>query len=400
MISVQEALQVVQKNLLTRSVEAIPIKNALNCVLGADIFAREPMPQFTNSAMDGFAVRWEDIRQANEDEPVVLKIVGESQAGIPFGQKISRGEAIRISTGGMLCEGADAVVPVEETRVDGDRLHVLNAKKQHQHVRFEGEEYKPGDLLLPKGTPLQPAQIAVLASQGIAEAPVYAPPAVSIIGTGSELVPYFETPQPGQIRDSNVLMLSLAVEKSGGKAVRAARVSDNFDATVQTVQKAANVSQIILFTGGVSVGPHDFVKRATRECGFETIFWRVRQKPGKPLFFARKGETLFFGLPGNPVSAYMCYLYYVHPVLQHLSGRNFSGNFAKAILAERIQNTLNRAQFFRVRLENSADISRAYPLKKQGSHMLTTVSSAGGFIFLDIDADLPAGKKVDVIPFV
>jgi len=400
MISVQEALQVVQKNLPTRSVEAIPIKNALGSVLSADIFAREPMPQFTNSAMDGYAVRWEDICQANENKPVALKIVGESQAGIPFQNKINCGEAIRISTGGMLCEGADAVVPVEEVQVEGDLLQVLKAKKQHQHVRFEGEEYKPGDLLLPKGTLLQPAQIAVLASQEIAEAPVYAPPGVSIIGTGSELVPYFETPQPGQIRDSNVLMLSLAVERSGGKAVRAARVSDDFDATVQAVQNAANASRMILFTGGVSVGPHDFVKRAARECGFETIFWRVRQKPGKPLFFARKGETLFFGLPGNPVSAYMCYLYYVHPVLQHLSGRKFSGNFTKAILAERLQNTLNRAQFFRVRLENAADNFRAFPLKKQGSHMLTTVSDAGGFIFLDIDADLPAGQKVDVIPFV
>ncbi len=400
MISVQEALQVIQKNLPSRSVEAIPIKNVMGSVLSTDVFAREPMPRFTNSAMDGFAVRWADICRANNNNPAELKIVGESQAGIPFEDMLKSGEAIRISTGGMLCAGADAVVPVEEAQMDGNRLQVLKAKKQYQHLRFEGEEYKPGDLLLPKDTLLQPAEIAVLASQGITEAPVYVKADVSIIGTGSELVPYFETPQPGQIRDSNVLMLSLAVEKSAGKVVQTARVSDHFDATVQAVNEAASLSKIVLFTGGVSVGPHDFVKRAARECGFETIFWRVRQKPGKPLFFARKGETLFFGLPGNPVSAYMCYLYYVHPILQYLTGRDFSGKFTTAILATRIQNTLDRAQFFRVRLENSADISHVYPLKKQGSHMLTTVSEASGFIFLDIGADLPAGEKIEVIPFV
>lgn len=401
MISVQEAQQIVRQNLPTPAYETIALRESLGRTLAEDIVAAEPSPRFTNSAMDGFAVRWADVRAAAEGAAVELTVVGESQAGVPFARTLKAGEAVRISTGGQLCEGADTIIPIEEAEVQGQRLRVLTARKKHQHVRFRGEEFPAGAPLLSRGVTLHPAQIAVLAAQGISRVQVFAGPGVSIIRTGTELVPFDTPPGPGQIRDSNGIMLENAVRMSGGMVALSASVGDNLAATVKAVQEAMQHSRLILFSGGVSVGPHDLVKTAARECGFETLFWRVRQKPGKPLFFARHDQTLFFGLPGNPVSAYMCYQFYVHPVLQYLTGRKFAQTSLAAMLTTPVENTLERAQLFRVSIETPPrKMPRISPLPKQGSHMLTSISDAGGFILLEVGASLAEGEIVDVFTFV
>ena len=401
MITVSEAQEIVQKNLPPRQVETAALAGSAGKILAANIAALEPSPRYTNSAMDGFAVRWEDVRLASAAQPARLTIVGESQAGIPFWEALQPGQAARISTGAMLCAGADAVVPVEETEVEGTVLRVLKAEKQHQHIRVVGEEFAAGAALLEAGTLLRAAQVALLASQGIAEVPIYRPPAVSVMVTGSELVPYDAAPQPWQIRDSNGIMLRCAVESSGGVVRSSGQVGDDYQRTVAAVRQALTDSQIIIFSGGVSVGPHDLVKAAAGECGFETLFWRVRQRPGKPLFFARRGESLFFGLPGNPVSALMCYLYYIHPVIRHLCGAAFTHHTVSGRLAQPIRNPLSRAQLFRVSLTPAgAALPEVRPLSKQASHMLTSVSDAGGFMLLDVGADLADGEMVEVYPFI
>ncbi len=398
MITIREAQNIVKNNLPGRQVEKTDLKYASGRVLAEDVVSVEPSPRYTNSAMDGFAVRWKDVETANRNA-VTLKIAGESQAGIPFGEALQAGQAARISTGAMLCKGADTVIPIEEIEIENNMLRVLKANKRYQHLRFEGEEFDAGELLLQKGKLLNASRIAVLASQGIATVAVYRPPGAAVILTGTELVQYDKPAAPWQIRDSNGIMLQTAIAESGGSVQLTASVGDNYKDTVKAVKQAAASSILILFSGGVSVGPHDLVKKAAQECGFETLFWRVRQKPGKPLFFARKDDILFFGLPGNPVSAYMCYLYYIHPVLQYLQGKQFSHKTMKGKLAVTIKNTINRAQLFRVSLEDGGKHNNplVHPLTKQGSHMLTSLSSASGFVFLDVDAILENGKFVDVI---
>jgi len=400
MITIEEAREIIRKNLPPRQIDKIDLAEAPGQVLAEDVFARESSPRYTNSAMDGFAVRWEDVQTVTASGPVKLTIVGESQAGIPYAGKLQAGEAVRISTGGMLCRGADTIVPIEEVEISTQNLKVLKADFHGQHVRSEGEEFSAGDLLLSKHTRLEPPSIALLASQGITEVPVFRKPGVSIIVTGTELVPYNAAVKPWQIRDSNGIMLRSAVRKSGGETKLNAHVDDSYEKTVAAMEQAKEQSDIILFSGGVSVGPHDQVKKAAQECGLETLFWRVNQKPGKPLFFARSGDTLFFGLPGNPVSAYMCYLYYAHPVLQYLQGKEYAHRAIRGRVASAIRNTTSRAQLFRVSLEQTPDgLPLVCPISRQGSHMLTSLTDADGFIHLEVNNTLKAGDTVEVIPF-
>lgn len=399
MISIAEAKKIIEENLPPKRTASLLLEEAFRKVLAEDVFAPEPSPRYTNSAMDGFGVRWEDVAEVATGKSVELQLVGESSAGNPFRGKCSAGEAIRISTGAMLPDGADTVIPQEDTEIEDTHVKILKVTKQFQNVRFEGEEFREGALLLKKGCVLQPAQIGLLASLGISSLPVFKPPQVSIIVTGSELVPVDSKIEPWQIRDSNSLMLKLAVMEAGGEIVLVQHVGDDPQKTRDVLQKAARQSDILIFSGGVSVGPHDFVKEAAGENGFKTLFWKVRQKPGKPLFFAKKNDTLLFGLPGNPVSAYMCYLYYIKPVIEYLYGRENPAATINGQLAETLQNHTGRDQLFRVWVEKEKEEVIVHPVKKQGSHMLSSLTRADGFILLKSNSELEKGRDVEVILF-
>lgn len=400
MISIKEAENIIRQNLPVRQIKNLGMDQLPGRTLAKNIVAVEPSPRYSNSAMDGYAVRWSDIAKATADKPVSLSLTGESQAGVPFRGVLQPGQAARISTGAMICKGADAVVPQEETEVHDAVVQIKNAKKQHQHIRFEGEEFNSGAPLLNAGNKLGPAEIALLASQGITMVPVFHPAKVSVIVTGSELVAYDRLPKPWEIRDSNSPMLQTAIKLASGAVNNVERVGDDYDATMNALQQGMAESNIVIFSGGVSVGPHDLVKQVAADCGFETLFWRVRQRPGKPLFFARKDGTLLFGLPGNPVSAFMCFQYYINPVIRYLSGETFERPSTQTQLAVPIQNKISRAQLFRVTVDRESKPAnpQVYPLEKQGSHMLTSLSDARGFILLDVEADLAAGEMVDVYP--
>ncbi len=401
MISINEAQKIIREQLPDPLVELTALPEALNRILAEEVQAIEPSPRYTNSAMDGYAVKWEDVKQASESQPAELRIVGESQAGVPYSAALRSGEAIRISTGAMLCDGADTITPVEDTEERNGRVRIKTAGKAGQHIRREGEEFLPGVRLLKKGARLAAPELALLASQGIASVPVYRKPGVSIIVTGSELVHYYSTPKPWQIRDSNGLMLTSAVRNSGGEVLLSAHVGDHFDETVQTLRNAVENSRIIIFSGGVSVGPHDLVKKAAQECGFEQLFWQVKQKPGKPLFFARRENCLFFGLPGNPVSAYMCYMYYIDPVLRFLQGGEYRHSQLTGVAGAPLQNSIKRAHMMRVRLEKDSlsTVPTIYSLERQGSHMLTSLTEADGFVVLEPGRGVQTGEPVEVIPF-
>jgi molybdopterin molybdotransferase len=400
MIEIREALQIIRDNHPTPMVATLPLLDALGRRLAMDILAPEPSPRYTNSAMDGFAVRWEDIATVVGGGPITLAIAGESQAGIPFSGTCQSGQAIKISTGAMLPNGADTVVRVEDTQTEDNRITVLQARKKGQDIRRAGEEFAAGDLLLPQGTALQAPQLGLLTSVGINEAAVYYPPHVSLVVTGTELAAPGEPVAPHQIRDSNSIMLTAAVHQSGGDVIARHYTGDSPADTVAAIRKSIKKAGIVIVTGGVSVGEHDHVKEAARECGFVELFWRVRQKPGKPLFFARRDDTLLFGLPGNPVSGFMCFMYYIQPLLRGLQGREFSWRTAKARFDFPVENKGSRTNFMRIGLrKEESGFMIAEVLAKQGSHMLGSIARADGFIIVEPGQSISEGSWQDIYLF-
>lgn len=397
MITVDEAIQQIRSHVPLLPSEEISIQDALGRVVSEDITAISPSPSFTNSAMDGFAVRWEDVQHTSEDTPAVLKIVGEAQAGIPFTNSLHSGEAVQISTGAMLPEGADTVVPVEECQIQGDTVKILKVSSKGKHVRLEGEEFKSGALIISRRTKLGPEQLALLASQGISKVRVFRKPGVLLFTTGTELQ-HFSTQniQKHQIRDSNSIMLMALVREAGGEIIAHQHIVDDLNRTISTVKQMEEQADILLFTGGVSVGPHDHVRDAAKELGYQQVFWKIRQKPGKPFFFAVKNNKLWFGLPGNPVSAFMGFVHYIFPVVQYMSGGSFHWPTIEAYLQSDIKMKGNRIHFKRVKLYHSEKKILAEILQQQGSHMLTSVSDAHGYLVLSPEQVYEKHQKIKV----
>lgn len=395
MISITDAINITKKNIPAPEMQEYLLEHSVGKYLSKDIHAPEPSPRYTNSAMDGYALRWEDVFEASKENPAVLTVIGESRAGIPLQGRVEKKEAIRISTGAMLTDGCDTVVRVEDTLESNNTLHVLAVKKKGQDIRYKGEEFKVGDLLLHKGTKISAPQAALLASVGVVRVEAYKPCEVAILVTGSELVSAGESIADYQIRDSNMIMLKTAIQEAGGNVVSCLRISDNKQATIDALEQAR--ADIILCTGGVSVGRHDHVKDAAEANDFEPLFWRIQQKPGKPLYFARKEKSLLFGLPGNPVSAFMCFTHYVRPVITTLNGLPFGWPTVSGESADDITNHGKRTNMIRVQLtwrpNGGYCISNT---EKQGSHMLTSLSDADGYIILEPGQILKSGERIDV----
>jgi molybdopterin molybdotransferase len=400
MIEIREALQIIKDNHPSPEVVELPLLDALGRRLAINILAPEPSPRYTNSAMDGFAIRWKDVVTVAGDNSISLTVAGESQAGIPFSGTCRSGQAIRISTGAMLPRGTDTVVRVEDTQIEDGRVTILRAREKGQDIRIAGEEFSAGDLLLHQGTALQAPQLGLLTSVGINQVPVYFPPHVSLIVTGTELAAPGEPVASYQIRDSNSIMLTAAVRQAGGEVGSSHYAGDTLSDTVTAFRKAMRKKGIIIVTGGVSVGEHDHVKEAARECGFNELFWRVRQKPGKPLFFARNDDCLLFGLPGNPVSGFMCFMFYIQPLLRGLQGRDFSWRTAKARFDNQVTNKGSRTNFMRIGLmKEESGFMAAEVLAKQGSHMHGSIARADGFIIVEPGQSIPEGSWQDVYLF-
>jgi molybdopterin molybdotransferase len=394
MISMEEALRIIQANIPQPRIEECLLEDSMGRYLAEDIRAPEPSPRFTNSAVDGFAVSWRDIHEATPQAPAILRIVGESRAGVPFSGVMQSGEAIRINTGAMLAAGCDTVVRVEDTKeADNHAVQILTARKSGQDVRHQGEEFGVNDLLLPRGTRINAPQGALLAAVGVEQLKVFAPGRISLLVTGSELVAPGMAIADHQIRDSNMIMLKTAVLETGATLVSATRVRDDLRATVEAIEQAEKNADVLLLTGGVSVGQHDNVKQAAEANGFAPLFWRIQQKPGKPFYFARKGETLLFGLPGNPVSAFMCFTHYIRPLLGALSGRVFRWPTVVGKASIDITNREKRTAMIQIRLDKDT-IHRV--LTVAGSHMLTSLCLSDGYIILEPEQTLRVGEYSSV----
>lgn len=394
-------------------VERVALAEGLGRVLAEPVLALVTLPPWDNSAMDGFAVRAEDVVGASNEAPVRLRVVGEVAAGHVPTTTVEPGTAVRILTGGMLPPGADAVVPVEDTDASpgiAERpagVRICRPAEAGAHIRRAGSDLRMGDRLLEPGAALRPASLAVAAAAGHGDVSVHRLPRVAILGTGDELVPAGEPIGPAQIHDSNSVGLAAQATDAGAEAVSLGIAADRLDEVAARLRVGIAEAEIVIASGGVSVGAHDFVKDAFEQMG-RLELWRIAVQPGKPLAYGVAtrpdgGTAHFFGLPGNPVSSFVTFELFVRPLLRRLAGHSdlIGRPTIRARLTDRVGSSPGRRTFARVTLARDADApdGRLASLAGgQGSHVLSALAAADGLAIVPEELEeLPAGADVDVI---
>ena len=392
MIELEQALARIAGAIQPLPCELIALHESAHRHLAQDIVAPISLPPFDNSAMDGYALRAEDVGKASFEQPAQLKLIGAVAAGAQFTGTIAPGTCIRIFTGSPMPRGADAVVMQEDTRAAGETVAVLDAVKPWENVRFAGQDVKQGAVVGRAGDHLSAARIALLGALGLERIAAHQRPVVQIVSTGTELVEPGNPLRPGQIYESNRTAISSLAESVGAKTILSPLVPDTLEATTGALRAAFERSDAVITTGGASVGEHDFVKAAFESMGGSLDFWRVAIKPGKPFVFGKLGKKFLFGLPGNPVSAFVTFLLLVRPALSKLQGATdlelpaFPG-----VLEEPIQNRGERRHFMRVVVDKRGRIKSA---GLQASHALASLAGANGLLDLPPNVSWPAGKQV------
>jgi len=381
----EDALEIVLKQVSVLSSERVKLLSSLGRVLSENIYSDFDIPGFNRAAMDGYAVVAKDTVHACPDRPVTLKVIDEVPAGFRVKSAISSGKAIRIMTGAVLPEGADAVVMVEYTEARGDKVMVFRSVKKGENVSFSGEDVKKGELVLPRGTLIRPQEVGMLAALGKTEVYVTRKPKVAIISTGDELIEPGRTLEKGKIYDSNSFSLFSQVLKCGADPERIGIVPDDKDELLHKVKMGLS-SNILLLSGGVSEGKYDLVKEVLMEAGVKPLFWKVAVKPGKPTFFGIRKRTLVFGLPGYPVSSMMNFENLVKPAIFKMLGREgYKRIKIKAVLKGEIKNSSGRKNFIRVRLIEENGRYLAIPAPSQKSGVLKSMVWANAVVILSTD---------------
>ena len=397
MISVEEALSRLLVPLEKLPPEQVSLAGAVGRVLAEDVAARRTQPPFAVSAMDGYAVRAEDVARV----PATLRIVAEIPAGAGFGGRLGAGEAARIFTGAPLPDGADAIVIQEDTERKGDRVEVKEGAPKGRYVRRAGLDFAEGDVLLRAGRRLSPRDIGLAAAMNRPWLFVTRRPRVAILSTGDEIVMPGDPIGPHQIVSSNALALHAFVTACGGVPVLVGNAPDDPDA-LRTIAAAAKGVDLFVTTGGVSVGEHDLVRDVLSADGLAIDFWEIAMRPGKPLMFGHYRGTPMLGLPGNPVSTLVCSLLFVKPALDRLSGLpDAAAAPATARLAVALKGNDRRQDYLRARLVPGADgVFEAVPFEVQDSSMMRPLSAADCLVVRPPHAPaLPAGSTVPIIPF-
>jgi molybdopterin molybdotransferase len=389
LISIDEARRRVLQAVRPLPAEDVPLDEALGRVLAEDVQSAIDVPPFDSSAMDGYAVV--------AGPETKLEIVGESRAGHPADERVRPGTAIRISTGAAVPDGATAVVPVERGAPEANGRVRVAPSAAGDNIRRAGEDVRAGRVVLAAGTPLGPAELGVAASVGRAELRCARRPRVAVLVTGDELTEPGRPLAPGGIYSSNGWALAGQVQRAGALVTARETVPDTAAETRAALSQALDDTDLVLVSGGVSVGPHDHVKPALAELDVEERFWGVRLRPGKPTWFGTRGNALVFGLPGNPVSAMVAFHLFVRPALAALQGADPSAPIAPATLDEPIPRHPTREHAVRVRLEQAAASWHARPTGPQGSHMLTSMLGATALARIAPgEGEVPAGEQVEV----
>jgi molybdopterin molybdotransferase len=394
LIEYAEAERLVLENTDKTPAENLPLMEARGLVLAEDIEAKFDSPPFDNSAVDGYAVRSSDTEAGK-----VFEVVDEAPAGRPSDKSIGEGEAIKIFTGGVIPDGADSVVMVEDTSGWGEIFEIGKAVPVENNLRRSGEDVRRGDLMLRAGTEIGPYEIALAASQGYGELPVHGRPKVVVLSTGTELVePGERELSPGEIFDSNSFAMVAQCHDAGVEARRVHAASDDADVLRKAVSEALETADVVVTSGGVSVGEKDLVKSTLLDLGVEQVFWGVKFKPGKPLFFGMRDDARFFGLPGNPVSAMVCFELFVRPALMAMMGKtDHRRPTIEVRFDEDMSNRFGRMHAVRVSLEKTDDGLVATSVGAQGSGLITSLTKADAIALIGPESEVKAGETVEGI---
>ncbi len=395
MLSVEEARQQMLESIPVLPTEKRKILDCTGYVLAEALHASENIPPFDNSAMDGFAVRSVDMKDASNENPVVLTVVETIAAGYAPEKSVSSGQSARIMTGAMMAEGADAVVMQEVTELNGDKVKIFESVEKEENVRFAGESVKKGDCVMSSGKVLRPPEISMLASLNCAEVTVHRKPKVAVVSTGDELTPLGEPLLPGKIRDSNRYGMYAQVQNAGGIPIDMGIAPDDEAETERIFRESLAKADALITSGGVSVGEHDVVKNVLLKMG-KMNFWRVAMKPGKPQAYGIIDGKPIFGLPGNPVSSLVVFELFVRPALLKMSGHtDLLRPTFKAILTTDVTNKDGRVNYMRAILTEKDGQYTAKTTGPQGSGILHSLVLANGLITIPSGATLHAGEKVD-----
>ena len=378
------------------AVERLNIRAALGRVLAEEVISPVNVPQHDNSAMDGYAVRFDDLKKDGE---ATLKVIGTAFAGKPFDGSVGPGQAVRIMTGAVIPQGTDTVIQQERAKTSGDTVVVAPVTKKGTNTRSAGEDLRQGEPALKRGQPLRPAEIGLLASIGIGEVPVYQKLRVAFFSTGDELVPVGRRLGAGQIYDSNRYTLYGMLTRLGCDVLDMGVIRDDPKAVERAFDEAAQSADVVITSGGVSVGEADYVKQILERLG-EVLFWKIAMKPGRPLAYGRIGRAHFFGLPGNPVAVMVTFYQFVRDALLYLQGQATVAPLPtlKVTCTSAIKKAPGRTEFQRGVLSRAADGQwTVRTTGDQGSGILSSMSQADCFIVLPTEAgNLPAGAVVDV----
>jgi molybdopterin molybdotransferase len=366
----------------------VRLADAAGRVLAVDARATVDLPPFASSAMDGYAVRAADL-------PGTLPIVDRVAAGRPATRTLTPGEAMEISTGGVVPEGADAVIPVEVVVDHDNSMTTESDVAVGENVRARGGDDRAGEVVVPRGSRLGPAQLGALAAAGVPEVEVASRPRVAVLTTGTELKAAGEPLEPGQIYESNGTTLEAQLASAGAIVERLGPVIDTEEAHREAIARGLD-ADVFITTGGVSVGPHDLVRRIEAELGVEEVFWRIALRPGKPVAFGVRGPALVFGLPGNPVSSLVGFELFVRPAVMALQGLVDPGpRWLPGRLAAELRMNDRRAQLARARIDATGDELRLVPLSGQDSHMIVRSAAADALVLVPIgEGALGAGAAV------
>ncbi|MCU0726212.1 MAG: molybdopterin molybdotransferase MoeA [Planctomycetes bacterium] len=400
MLSLREAEERIRAALPAPRRERVSLAATGGRVLAGEVRAPFPLPRFTCSAMDGFAVRARDTAGAAPGRPVRLRVRGESAAGHPAPVRLGAGECVRCMTGAPLPEGADAVVVVEDTSgfSDGETVDVFRRVAPEEDVRVAGEEVPEGDVLLPAGSLVGPVERGLLASLGFARVSVFRRPAAVLLATGDEVRSAGEPLGPGEIHDANLAVLSDLLRQAGARVVRAALVRDDPEVVRARAEAALASADLLVLSGGVSKGRHDHVPEALARAGVEVLVHGIAQKPGKPMLFGVRDRRPVFGLPGNALSALFCAVRHVVPAVARMAGGAPDTPYS-ALLEAPFPRDRERHRYLPGWVRWTDGGAAAAPSVRTGSHMLTAALRSNAFLGAPAGpGSLPAGSPVEVWP--
>jgi len=395
MITVAEALRQILPNINPLGLEKINLLNALGRVMGEDVKAGRNIPPKDNSAMDGYALRFEDTAGASPEHPVILEVIEDIPAGAVPRKSIAAGQASRIMTGAPIPEGADAVLRMEDTEKDGRLVRIKAKARCKQDIRMAGEDVREGAVVIRRGSIVRPAEIGMLASLGRSFISVYQRPLVAVLATGNELVDIDENSSPWTIINSNSYSIAAQVMDLGALTMQMGIAKDEREDLAAKFQTALR-ADVVISSGGVSVGDYDLVKDIMKELGSKMQFWQVAMRPGRPLVYGTIGNILLFGLPGNPVSSMISFEQFIRPALLKMMGhKKIFRKAVKAILKENIEKRKGLTHFIRAIVSFTDGRYTASTTGEQGSGILKSMVMANGLIVASEDAEsIKAGSEV------